>query len=122
MCFLSCDVLEFNNAYGNVWHRWGPNFDGLHILTGFESLAGAGTGFPFTYANQLLGFFFQPPLQVVSAWVNAALGRGTGSPAAMGPIGPGGTWDIHDYYWGKGAVGPTIRASQIHGWWYMSQP
>ena len=122
MCFLSCDVLEFNNSYGNVWQRWGPNFDGLHILTGFASPAGAGTGFPFTYANQLLGFIFQPPLPVVNAWFSAALGRGTGSPAALGPIGPGGTWDLHDYYWGKGAVGPTIRASQIHGWWYVSQP
>lgn len=122
MCFLSCEVLEYNNAYGNAWQRWGPEFDGLHILTGFESLAWPGTGFPATFAYQLLGFGIQPPLPVVSAWFSAALGCGTGSPAALGPIGPGGTWDYHDYYWGRGAVGPTIRSSQIHGWWYLSQP
>ncbi len=39
LCLLSCDVLEFNDASGNVWQRWGPNFDGLHILTGFHSEA-----------------------------------------------------------------------------------
>jgi hypothetical protein len=40
--------------------------------------------------------------------------------AALGPIGPGGSWDFNDYYWGKGAVGPTIKAPQIKGWWYLS--
>jgi hypothetical protein len=122
MCFLSCEVLEYTNAYGNAWQRWGPDFDGLHILTGFESLAWPGTGFPATFAYELLGFVYQPPLPVVSAWFSAALGCGTGSPAALGPIGPGGTWDYHDYYWGRGAVGPTIRSSQIQGWWYLSNP
>jgi Family of unknown function (DUF6345) len=120
LCLLSCDVLEFDDPNGNVWQRWGPNFDGLHILTGFHSLAGAGTGFPGTFAMNMLGLFgfLTPPMPIVNAWFAAAHARGTGSPAAMGPIGPGGAWDFGDYYWGKGPVGPTIRASQIHGWWY----
>jgi len=120
LCFLSCDVLEFSDAAGNVWSRWGPNFNGLHILTGFSSLAYAGTGFPGGFALNMLGFFTIPPSSIVNAWFNSANAHGTGTPAAMGPIGPGGAWDYYDYYWGRGSVGPTIPASQIRGWWYLN--
>ena len=120
MCFLSCDVLEFSNSAGNVWSRWGPNFNGLHILTGFSSLAYAGTGFPASFALNMLGYFVFPSHSIVNAWFSAANAHGTGTPAAMGPIGPGGVWDYNDYYWGRGSVGPTIPASQIKGWWYLN--
>jgi Family of unknown function (DUF6345) len=120
MCFLSCDVLQFSDSAGNVWSRWGPNFNGLHILTGFSSLAYAGTGFPAGFAFNMLGFVFSPPHSIVNAWFSSANSHGTGTPAAMGPIGPGGVWDYGDYYWGKGSVGPTIPASQITGWWYLN--
>jgi hypothetical protein len=120
MCFLSCDVLQFSDPAGEVWSRWGPNFNGLHILTGFSSLAYAGTGFPGSFALNMLGFMFLPPNSIVNAWFSSANAHGTGTPAAMGPIGPGGVWDFGDYYWGKGAVGPTIPASQIRGWWYLN--
>jgi hypothetical protein len=120
MCFLSCDVLQFSDPAGDVWDRWGPNFNGLHILTGFSSLAYAGTGFPAGFALNMLGFLFLPPNSIVNAWFSAANAYGTGTPAAMGPIGPGGVWDIGDYYWGRGPVGPTIPASQIEGWWYIN--
>jgi hypothetical protein len=120
MCFLSCDVLQFSDSAGNVWSRWGPNFNGLHILTGFSSLAYAGTGFPAGFALNMLGFVFIPPHSIVNAWFSSANSHGTGTPAAMGPIGPGGVWDYGDYYWGKGPVGPTIPASQIKGWWYLN--
>src|SRR5262249_17480317 len=111
---------EFDNPAGDVWQRWGPNFNGLHMLTGFRSLASAGTGFPFTFTQNMLGLlgFFTTPMPILNAWFAAAHACGTGSPAAMGPIGPSGVWDVNDYYWGKGPVGPRIPASQIHGWWY----
>jgi hypothetical protein len=60
------------------------------------------------------------PCPIISAWFSAAHECGTGTPAALGPIGPGGAWDYGDYFWGKGPVGPKIRASQIQGWWYLS--
>jgi hypothetical protein len=120
MCFLSCDVLQFSDSAGDVWSRWGPNFNGLHILTGFSSLAYAGTGFPAGFALNMLGFVIFPPHSIVNAWFSSANSHGTGTPAAMGPIGPGGVWDYGDYYWGKGPVGPTIPASQIRGWWYLN--
>jgi hypothetical protein len=30
-----------------------------------------------------------------------------------------GISDYGDYYWGKGAVGPTIPRESINGWWYI---
>jgi hypothetical protein len=123
LCLLSCEVLQYDWNGLKPWQRWGPNFDGLHSLFGFSTDAGAGTGFPYSFALGITGFPLVPvPTQmpIVSAWFSAAHGRGTGTPAAMGPIGPGAAMDYGDYFWGKGPVGPTIRASQIQGWWYIS--
>jgi subtilisin family serine protease len=126
LCFLSCSVLPLNDAAGNAWQRWGGNFDGLHILTGFRNTAWAGTGFPKLYADNLLGIG-KPAMRVRQAWFSAAAAKenradGTGRAAAMGPIGPGGVWNYNDYYWGKGPVTPDIRWWQFHGWWWLGQP
>jgi hypothetical protein len=120
LCFLSCDVLEWMDGGGvNATQRWGRAFDGLHSLTGFHTLAWAGTGFTGGFANTMLGIG-QPKQTIVKSWCSSALAHGTGGPAALGPLGLGGSWDYNDYYWGKGPVGPTIRAPQIVGWWYLS--
>lgn len=123
---LSCEVLANDWNGLTAWQRWGPNFNGLHSLLGFSSLAYAGTGFPFTFATSMLGWPpfpllpFGQPIPIVNAWFNAAHARGTGTPAAMGPIGPGGVCDFGDYYWAKGPVGPTIFNYQFTGSWYLS--
>jgi hypothetical protein len=124
LCLLSCEVLQEDWSGLKPWDRWGPNFDGLHSLLGFSSLAWPGTGFPRYFSRNMLGSLLQiPPMfpcPIISAWFSAAHECGTGTPAALGPIGPGGAWDYGDYFWGKGPVGPKIRASQIQGWWYLS--
>jgi hypothetical protein len=118
LCLLSCEVLSNNWAGLNAVKRWGSAFNGLHVLTGFQSPAQAQTGFPATFAdNMLLGV----PQTVVKSWFNSATVHGTGQAAAMGPIGPGGSLNYNDHYWCKGPVGPTIKANQIQGWWYVSQ-
>jgi hypothetical protein len=118
LCLLSCEVLSNNWSGLTAPQRWGGAFDGLHVLTGFKTLAYAGTGFTGTFAdNMMLG----APQTIVKSWFNAAMADGTGLAAAMGPIGPGNTLDFNDHYWGKGPVGPTIKAPQIQGWWYVSQ-
>jgi hypothetical protein len=33
-----------------------------------------------------------------------------------------GLSDYGDYYWGRGAVGPTISRNMIDGWWYIKGP
>jgi hypothetical protein len=124
LCLLSCEVLQYDWNGLKAWQRWGPNFDGLHSLLGFSSPAYAGTGFPGSFSKNMLGSLFQiPPLfpsPIVSAWFSAANACGTGTPAALGPIGPGNVWDYGDYFWGKGPVGPTIHSSQVIGWWYLN--
>jgi Family of unknown function (DUF6345) len=124
LCLLSCEVLqEYDGSTPPVaaWTRWGPGFNRLHILTGFDSLALAGTGFPARFANN---FLVGPgpgagPLTIVQAWRSAAKSQGTGTPAALGPIDGNGFCDFNDFYWGKGPVGPSIPAALIRGWWYI---
>jgi hypothetical protein len=118
LCLLSCEVLS-NNYFGlTAAQRWGGAFNGLHIMTGFQSLAWAGTGFPATFAdNMMLG----APQTIVKSWFNSAKMHGTGQAAALGPIGFGGAIDFNDHYWCKGPVGPTIKQPLIIGWWFISQ-
>jgi hypothetical protein len=119
LCLLSCEVLqEYDSSSTGAWTRWGPAFNCLHILTGFDSLAEAGTGFPKQFADNMLS----SSETVAQAWLSAAHAKGTGTAAAMGPIGPGGIWDYHDHYWGKGTVGASIPADIIQGWWYIKWP
>jgi hypothetical protein len=118
LCLLSSQVLSNNYAGLTAAQRWGGAFDGLHILTGFQSIVWAGTGFPATFAdNMMLG----APQTIVKSWFNSALAHGTGQAAALGPIGFGGATDINDHYWCKGSVGPTIKPPLIIGFWFVSQ-
>jgi len=58
---------------------------------------------------------------IYPAWFAAAKDCSTGSPAVLVPVGTGGVTDLNDYWWGRGAVGPRIRSSQIKGWHYLSK-
>jgi Family of unknown function (DUF6345) len=125
----ACQILEDDDSNPAPWDRWGPAFNGLHSLLGFETEASdAGIGFMTDFPASILGYvsvtFFTtvylpvPPTTIVQGWLNAAISNNMGTPAAMGPIN-GDICDYWDYYWGKGPVGPTIPQSQITGWWYI---
>jgi hypothetical protein len=117
---LSCEVLTYTNQSGVfAADRWLQDFNGLHLLLGFATDAYAGTGFPKVFARNMGGG--GPPESICKAWFDAAKSCGTGSPAVLAPLGPSLVWDLGDYWWGQGAVGPTILASQIHGWYYLVQ-
>lgn len=122
----SLDQTDSNNL--NVAQRWGPAFNGLHVMTGFDS-TGTGNGtFEYDVAANLLRLnASSAPDTIVQAWFDSALSNSAGTPAAMGPLlDMGGTIigsDFTDYYWHKGSVGPTIvpsdyPASEI-AWWYI---
>ena len=121
-----CDALDENGPGGTAPQRWGPAFGGLHILTGFNSGEAVADGsFEYNFAHLMLGSQYLPPLPIVGSWFLAAAFAGYdghGFPAAMGPIGPSAISDYTDYYWGKGAVNPTIPPAQIKGWWYETAP
>jgi len=123
-----CDTLDPTDSGGlNVAQRWGPAFNGLHVMTGFAS-PGTGDGaFEYGVAANFLGLKGASPETIVQSWFNSAQSNGAGTPAAMGPLlyssGQLIGSDSVDHYWNKGSVGPTIvpadyPASQIE-WWYV---
>lgn len=143
MALLSCEVLaQIDDPHSDylAFERWGPDFDGLHMMLGFETDAAAGgiTGiggdsFETVFIKGMAGKSGWT-LTLQQAWFHAALttgplwqSGGVGDPAFLGPIGPGGVWDFDDFFWGMGSVGPTIRMQNIHGqqnilgWFYMYQ-
>jgi Family of unknown function (DUF6345) len=128
----ACQILEDDSNAPDPWNRWGPAFNGLHSMVGFETTAsdngdGFMTDFPLNMLGLAFGFIdFLEPQTVVQGWLNAALANNMGTPAAMGPIFDVtidgltfGICDYGDYYWGKGPVGPTIERPRISGWWYI---
>jgi hypothetical protein len=123
LALLSCEVLK-NTYDGKSWYtRWIPDFDGLHIMLGFETNAHDWDLFGFTFADWLHGRFgFLPPMPVRTAWF---LAKAEQQPAAdiavaIGVIGPGGCTDVNDYFHGRGPVGPDIRANQVQGGWRIT--
>jgi hypothetical protein len=140
--FHSCNVLQYDaNNIDDIspptvppnpnalyaWQRWGGAFNGLHMMLGYHTHVWYPLGTPAAFANTMLtGYVFggtqQAPQTIANAWVIAAYNTQPGGTVAavMGPIGPGGVWDIFDYYPGKGPMGPSIPPSQITGWWYIN--
>jgi len=133
LAMYACDILEDDSGNPAPWLRWGPAFNGLHSLLGFETTASdAGVGFMTDFPTNILGItiplfgMIYPSQTVVQGWLNAAIANNMGTPAAMGPIWnieigeiTIGICDYNDYYWGKGEVGPNISQSLINGWWYI---
>jgi hypothetical protein len=130
LAMYACEILEDDASAPSPWLRWGPAFNGLHSLLGFETDASdAGVGFMTDFPANILGYipfsifgntlyFPQAPTTVVQGWLSSAIANQMGTPAAMGPT-YNGICDYGDYYWGKGPVGPTIPQSLINGWWYI---
>ena len=132
LAMYACQILEDDTNAPDPWKRWGPAFNGLHSMLGFETTAsdnGVGfmTDFPLNILGLAFGFIdFLEPQTVVQGWLNAAIANQMGTPAAMGPMFDVtidgvtfGICDYGDYYWGKGSVGPTIERASISGWWYI---
>lgn len=123
----ACSLLELASS---PWLSWGQAFNGLHSVLAFDTEAGDSHPFVSDFVVGFLGFPIPlagiEPLTIVQAWLNAANATDIGTPAAMGPINNVdvrgitlGVSDYADYYWGKGAVGPTIPRNMIDGWWYI---
>jgi hypothetical protein len=126
----ACNLLENDANASSPWLSWGQAFNGLHSVLAFDTEAADSHPFVSDFVLGFLGFqvpfiFFQPHT-IVQSWLNAANATDIGTPAAMGPITnvnvrgtTVGVCDYADYYWGRGAVGPTIPRNMIDGWWYI---
>jgi hypothetical protein len=135
LALLSCDVLDPFSSYTTnyAFQRWGPAFDGLHLMLGFSSEAWShsitglgGDSFDTVFVNGMAGK--NPWVTTIQqAWFHAALttgplfqSGGVGNPAVLAPIAAGGVWDFDDAWWGVGQVGPRIRAWNIRGFFYLT--
>lgn len=127
----SCNVLQDVTGTNDYFGRWGQSLAGLHILNGFDTLAGcvvAGLGGAF--ADRLFAGAWGGPMTVRRAWAAAVIARDPGRKyRSMGPLGPpvtilGVTYrpsNINDYFWGQGATGPDYLPAggwmwSISGW------
>jgi hypothetical protein len=126
----ACNLLEDDAHASAPWRTWGPAFNGMHSVLAFDTEAEDSHSFVSDFVLGFLGFqllfiTFEPQT-VVQSWLHASNATDIGTAAAMGPvlnINVGGITlgicDYADYYWGRGAVGPTISRNAINGWWYI---
>lgn len=124
LALLSCSVMADTYDGKSCITRWGPTFDGLHLMLGFANTAYDSDGFAGTFADWMLGrFHILPPMPVRASWLLATDSNQPGSVIAsvMGVIGPAGMSNYNDYFWGKGPVGPDLRGANIQGYWRLKQ-
>lgn len=124
LALYSCQVLRLG-LNPNVVGRWGQEFDGLHILLGFHTNAGANMGFTGEFAHNMLRnqfLWWNKPMKVRVAWFDATDSHQSNGrvAVAMGPIRSGNVSNYNDYFHGKGSVGPDIPSGSIVGWWVQS--
>ena len=132
--WLSCQVLT--ETFDNLlwWERWGPAFNGLHLICGYQTNAGTGS-------NNKLKFFarnlYKHEQTVMNSWFNAAIDDQTSSrqPVVMGPLVSSSDSSkfnsvsssingLYRAHWhdnvrnsiGNG-LGEDIPKSDVKGWW-----
>jgi hypothetical protein len=116
LALLSCEVLR--NSWSGMSHfsRWKQEFDGLHNLLGFHTLAYAWSSFSGEFAHNLVDH----GMTVRQAWFDAVADEQPDcvEPVVMGVFGnKNGLSNSNDHFWGHGAVGPDIRGSNVGGYW-----
>jgi hypothetical protein len=124
MSLFTCLILEGTSGGQAWWQRWGPAFAGLHQINSFHTISYHSSSHGGTYANYLLRspfLWWNNPMRVRTAWAQASIDDQPADVlwASMGAIGPAGSVNMNDYFWGKGAVGPDIPAASITGYWYL---
>lgn len=114
----ACSTLQWEADGKNVVERWGPSFQGMHLLLGYATATYDTPNEGWLFANYLMGNASTSPQRVRDAWINQAV-ETQGSDvliAWLAPIGQNGVTSAADYFHNKGPVGPDIPNNQITGW------
>ena len=116
LALMSCNVLLLNSVSGHVWDRWGPSFDGLHLLMGFGSTAFDVSGMGNNFGDGLA----DDDEKVRTAWVDASEAEQPNGVIYryMGVYGANGEWNREDYFHGIGSVSADIYSPT--GYWSYS--
>lgn len=122
LAIAACGPLQ--EDWGGVhWiNRWGPAFQGLHLLLGYATISYDNTIEGNNFADYMLRY---DSLPVRQAWINMAMDAQWPDViwAEMGVWGPDWTLpNYDDYFWGMGATGPDTSGADIVGYWRISGP
>lgn len=118
MSLFTCNILNPSSG-GPWWQRWGNAFHGLHQINSFGTVSYHSSDHGTQYAEYLLR---NNPKTVKNAWAWASIDDQPNDVkfASMGPVSEDGMVNINDYFWGKGAVGPDVKHSDLTAWWYLT--
>jgi len=131
LIIAACGPLQNSNGAEQSWAtRWGPAFDGLHMMLAYANVSNDNTVEGDKMASKLVGneldlWFItvgNPPAKVRTAWIETAteVQSSRVTWAVMGPFGPGGQTSYNDYFHGKGGVSSDI--DNPTGFWKISGP
>ena len=124
LVIAACGPLQLTTN-GLSWaQRWGPAFDGLHLLMAYANDSRDNEREGRIFARAILGEG-ESPKRVRTAWVKAATTVQPSSVtfAVMGVATSNGVSNWNDYFWGRGTGGgPDIRGSDIRYYWRLSGP
>jgi hypothetical protein len=124
----ACGPLQLGSP-PTAWHqRWGPAFDGLHLILAYATVSADNTTEGGLFANHILGnsFFFWSTAarSIRQAWAMTATEVQPSSVTygIMGVYGADGLTSYNDYFWGRGPVSPDLRGTQKKGYWLILSP
>jgi len=131
----ACGPLQATDGAGRtVATRWGPAFQGLHMIGGYSTISYDNDVEGRYWADNMLGtrfLWWDFAMTVAQAWAQMARDSQPDLPApdtvmwaAMGPIGPGGVSNYFDNFWGRApfGTGPDIPAGSITDYWVVRGP
>lgn len=117
----ACGPLQEVWGGRDLRSRWGPVFQGLHMLNGYATVSSDGTEEGRIFARHLTGTGGLPAQSVLSAWSLAAIA--TQGPevihGSMGVVGRDWSSSINDHFWGFGPMSRDIRGGDIAGYWVL---
>jgi len=123
----ACGPLQTTSSNMSWSQRWGPAFDGLHMLMGYMTVSHDVSDEGSRFAEYLHGVRSLPgrsgPATVYQSWVQATTDVQWDTRwryALMGPVSVGNTWNAGDYFWDRGPVTSDIRGSNIAYFWHAS--
>lgn len=132
LVIAACGPLQ-SSADGLSWaQRWGPAFDGLHMMMGYATVSNDNDREGRLLALNMHGYttdylFWTETthaMRLRQAWAVTASDVQPSSViyAMMGPGRADGVSDYNDYFWGRGGVGPDIPRSQTAWYWLLQAP
>ena len=125
LVIAACGPLQVTSGGVEWYDRWGPAFDGLHLLLAYATVSNDNVSEGDYYARGLTGdLWFLPALPVRVSWGLAAtlVQPSSVTYGYMGVSGSGGLTNHDDYFWGYGSGGSDIEPADITGFWMVLSP